>query len=387
MAAAQAYILAGFNKFDVHVFVERNNKGIRLEDLVPDQILKSERIFYHLDKLECFLPEGLPESQKWPSIVYLRLFVPDLLKNYSRLVYLDADIAIADDPTVLFDIDIPTTIAAVHDYGILGETIVPFPGVEYTTDEWLGGIGLEGCRYFNSGVLLINTERWSQLEIQRLLSKYFDQFGHRVTMFDQDFLNYTFKNDWTELSPRWNFQTSLFDYGFEHEFKPVVVHFTAPLKPWNGDFYSYQQVYLSYFALLFKQLQITLPKPATRPRQRYIKRMKTAVRRLLLRLGIQFRRERVQRRIWGRYHGLAHDFLGDALEKGLFADFSEAPILGEPKVFFDGHVVRTANLEDTLALLGPELVLPRHSHSKESRPFDKLAAAQSFREEEDHCEA
>ncbi len=187
MAAAQAFILAGFDRFDVHVFVERNNKNVSVADLIPASIVKSERISYHLDKLEYFLPEGLPESQKWPSIVYLRLFVPDLLKDYSQLVYLDADIAIADDPSAIFDLEVPATIAAVHDYGILGETIVPFPGVEYTKEEWLGGIGLQGCRYFNSGILLINADRWRQLDIRRLLSEYFDQFGHRVTMFDQDF--------------------------------------------------------------------------------------------------------------------------------------------------------------------------------------------------------
>ncbi len=199
-------------------------------------------------------------------------------------------------------------------------------------------------------------------------------------------MNYTFKNDWAELSPRWNFQTSLFDYGFEHVFRPIVVHFTAPLKPWNGDFYSYQKVYLSYFASLYEHLKITLPKPATKPRQRYIKRMKTAVRRVLLRLGIQFKRERVQRKIWGRYHGQAHDFLAGALEKRLFADITEAPVIGEPKVFFDGHMVRTANLEDTLVLLGTELILPSQEHLKQDGPSDTPASARIFREEKDQCE-
>ncbi|MGH0000531.1 glycosyltransferase family 8 protein [Pseudovibrio ascidiaceicola] len=347
MAGAMSFILSQYDHYDIHVFVERSNRSIAPSELIPDTVTASNRIHYHFDRLSEFLPDKLPETEQWPKIVYLRLFAPHILSNYSRLIYLDADIAIFRDLQPLFEIEFPFTVGAVHDHGMLKKTEVLRTEVEPSTNEWPHGIGLEGCRYFNSGVLLINTEKWTLLNFQKLIPAYFEKYGQRIRAFDQDFLNYTFKKSWMELSPSWNFQTSLFDLGFEHTFQPAIVHFTGPSKPWNDGLNCLPSAYQKYFTELYDFLG--LPHTQTNSKRKLLKKAKAQIRRLLHSIGIQSKRSRKHWYFWEKRFRTNKKFVMQALRNERYADDRTQKQIEEPNVFFDGYTIRTRNLKRALS--------------------------------------
>jgi len=134
-----------------------------------------------------------------------------------------------------------TTVAAVRDAGIpwLGANHgVPWRDLELTPSE----------PYFNSGVLVIDVERWASADIAKrcldLMTKF--EFYHG----DQGALNAVLHDDWTVLPVAWNVQTGHF---YEHTLAwvteppaelaaaladPNIVHFSSSprfggTRPWT----------------------------------------------------------------------------------------------------------------------------------------------------------
>lgn len=221
--------LVGLWDRDVHIFVE-SNKGKAAEYL--DNRIEHPRIFYHDRKLEPYLPAELPESTKWPSIVYSRIFAPRFLREYDRVIYLDADILPIRRSEQIWTLPLPHGLAAVHDYAVTHDS----PFAHNTKTEWLRSIGVSDNRYFNSGVLVIDVKRWLEVDFSTLLTRYVESHGENMRMFDQDFLNSIFQGKWSELSPSWNFQATIFDLDVDKLFPPVFLHFSKIDKPWMGRF-------------------------------------------------------------------------------------------------------------------------------------------------------
>ena len=73
---------------------------------------------------------------------------------------------------------------------------------------------------------------------------YLSENGDRIIYHDQDALNAVLYEDWEQLHPKWNMQTSLILNVIQHQMKnerqykegnekPSIVHFTGHDKPWN----------------------------------------------------------------------------------------------------------------------------------------------------------
>lgn len=214
---------------DVHIFVE-GSKGKQVAH--SRSRVSHPRIFYHERQLEPCLPKGLPESTKWPAIVYSRMFAPRFLREYDRVIYLDADILPIRRDDQIWTLSLPHGLGAVHDYAVTHDS--PFAGK--TRAEWLRSIGVSSGRYFNSGVLIIDVKPWLEIDFPVLLCRYVENHGDSMRMFDQDFLNNVFQNTWSELSPSWNFQAVIFDIDIDKIFLPIFIHFSKVDKPWMGRF-------------------------------------------------------------------------------------------------------------------------------------------------------
>ncbi|MGI3125205.1 glycosyltransferase family 8 protein [Nitratireductor sp. PBL-C9] len=345
IASAQALHIARSWGCDVHVFVERRDPAAAVR-----QVEHEGRIHYHFDALMPCLPEGLPSSRSWPHIVYLRLFAPARLQQYSRLIYLDADVLSMKPDHAIWDVALPSGLAAVEDYGTLFE--LPPTAENLCREGWLETLGISSGRGFNSGVLVIDPQRWREHDFAGRLVEYFEKYP-QAERFDQDFLAWLFDGAWTELSPRFNFQASVLGFGMFAAIDPVFVHFCQYEKPWfdrRGDAATNidEAIIDVYDALLedagCDAAALARPLTLTGPQ-----RFKFWLRRKMAAHGFPSRKERRVGRERQRRIGVFADYVSARLSEGRFADMTAKALPDiRDETYFDGRFFRTRLDRDAL---------------------------------------
>lgn len=164
---------------------------------------------------------GLLRSRAIPEIAYARLLVGDLIPDDAvRCLYLDTDVVACTDPGPL--------LRHPLDGAVLGAVANGTPEDDAIQRRRLG---LSGGRYFNSGVLLIDVERWRAAAIGELGLRVARSFGDRLLMHDQDALNVVLADRWQPLEERWNRWARRTD-----EAEGNLVHYTTAPKPWDADY-------------------------------------------------------------------------------------------------------------------------------------------------------
>lgn len=339
VASAQALNVSKLTGCDIHIFVERRNKSAVVSELSSASCVK-----YHYDVLGEMLPPNLPESQKWPAIVYLRVFAPFLLQNYDRLIYLDADVHCRHFDDRIWSLELPSGLAAVHDLVVARSQPL---GLTIGRREWLDSIGVIGDRYFNSGVLVIDVNKWCQVNFAEKITDYFESFGSKVFMYDQDFLNHLFQDNWVELGPQWNFQAAIFHLGFEGFFDPVFYHYSQDWKPWFSGGES-EDPGFSIYKSLFEQagLDISLQHGGWRsPKLGLTSRIKSTIRQHSSKIGIISRKEARLRKRWAIRRREYEIFFQDSFATNRFSldDRSEFKA-SKPKLKFTGRKIIVKNL-------------------------------------------
>ncbi len=332
VAFAQAARIARCFGVDVHIF-EESETGV---DLAGYSNLPN-RVSYHHNLLSRHLPTGLPSSEKWPAIIYMRLFAPQFLKHYDRVIYLDADIYVKEMPDLIWSIDLPAGLGAVHDCGVVGKYLL---GTDIETKQWLSSIGLEGSRYLNSGVLVIDVKKWLEIDFVNELKSHHASFGQKTRMFDQDFLNFVFRNRWTELSPCWNFQYPILNFGFEETFRPCFYHFTNYHKPWGREASPYHPSYRALYVEAFSAigLERAIDGRSGSGKSMSARGLKQALRQRLSNLGWPSSRERRKRTAWSQQLAEYEAFYLEALEQKRFADLDVDTLARAPvELTFDGR--------------------------------------------------
>lgn len=195
---------------------------------------------------------------------YFRLLAGRLLpRELEKVIYLDSDVLVQEDLTELWELPLgnhyclaASDIACpfVDAYEALRcqpeiAASIPYLAAISPIPNWKA-LGLDGAApYFNSGVMVLNLQRWREESIeQRLLACLRDNASH-VWCWDQYALNVVFADHWGPLPARWNQGVHIFEYPDEQhspipldEFRqmrdnPAVIHFTTEFKPWKYEPY------------------------------------------------------------------------------------------------------------------------------------------------------
>ena len=160
-------------------------------------------------------------SNKLPHInhmTFARYFIPDFVTE-DKVLYLDSDLIVTDDLTDLFELD-------------LGENYL-------AAARSCFGAGLG----FNAGILLIDNKKWKSENIRQQLIELTEKEHENVKEGDQSILNMLFKDQYSLLEDKYNFQIG-FDAGaaeknhafiFEIPLTPLpkILHYISPDKPWK----------------------------------------------------------------------------------------------------------------------------------------------------------
>lgn len=332
---AQALFLAEKWGVDVHLFIE--DLSIASCDAVDHPC-----VFIHINEIRANLPKGLPQSSKWPIVVFSRNYVPDLLRRYDRLIYLDVDILCKGVDHSIWTLPLPAGIGAVRDVVHLRRAPLD---TGMGLDAWFRAIGVSGGRYFNSGMMLIDPKKWDADRLNFLLTDYFSSRNVKAIK-SQDFLNHAFDGMWTELSPRWNWQPAWLEQGLDPILRPIFVHYCNRIKPWfypgkPGLSRQRADAEDAFFNML-QAVGVSPSEVAEEDDRTFLKRAGQALRKKLVQFGVKFPRERRALAAWQENSRVLWQHLQDMALIGGYADITfdlpdKKPM---PTLWFDGRNMR-----------------------------------------------
>jgi len=168
--------------------------------------------------------KNVPVSQYITIASYYRILLSHLLpENIKSILYLDCDTIIESSISEIFGKNI-------DNYALSAAT-----DCEYIKNNIRLNLPKD-AKYFNSGVLLINLEKWRSTNVEDRLFAYIKKDLENIIYHDQDILNAVLYNEWAEFNLKFNFQEfNSKKISFAKKYpnvRPSIIHFLGKPKPW-----------------------------------------------------------------------------------------------------------------------------------------------------------
>lgn len=241
---------------------------------------KHQSTISFLDLSQEFLDIELPTRWHFARQTYYRLCIPYLFKNYNYVIYLDSDVIVRKDLSLILDeMDSNKAIGAARDIGYIavrrmnhhspdgckgphGENFGNMEVLDYLKQA----LKLEHPEnYFQAGVLIFNIPRIEEKHIQQCLA----MIPQNLWMQDQDILNSVFKDSLCLLNEKWNVLCSDESLNMSHDLPdqwkkyyhecredPYIIHYAGSTKPWHAP----NSDYASKFTQLLKKVNTSIHK-------------------------------------------------------------------------------------------------------------------------------
>ena len=145
---------------------------------------------------------NLPTTSDFGTIVWLRFFLPELLPDRARVLYLDSDTFVSGSIAELW-------ATALEGLPIAAVANVVEPGLRDHVRRF--GVEYPGG-FFNSGVLLMDLDLMRRDGSTDQLLRFAKANADRLLWPDQDSLNAIFRLNWTSVHPKWNVQNSFWTW-------------------------------------------------------------------------------------------------------------------------------------------------------------------------------
>lgn len=196
---------------------------------------------------------------------YYRLFIPIILPNADKALYIDSDTIITHDVADLYNINLDDNLIAAT-WNI--STIVQAQTNQYIKDRpWkdylVNELKMENpTDYFQAGVVLFNLKQMREENTTKSLVLRAISYNHPLV--DQDVLNYVCKDRVLFFDQIWNLHNNfclqsnnlhLLDLVPEKQKKsyelakstiPYIIHYAGFEKPWNNPSLEYADIWWKY---------------------------------------------------------------------------------------------------------------------------------------------
>lgn len=197
--------------------------------------------FHHVD-----FPEWInnhPITRHFPESALMRLVLPNILQDISRIVYFDCDLIVLTDVSKLWSIPL-------NKYYIAASTDRDIIKVYTKYKEAYDSAEINIDNYFNSGVLVLNIERIREDSINLVENALNFLFSHPHLPYpDQDFLNAFFGKSYYQLDEKYNQFSTRIDYS-DTELNDIIIHYAGPtVKPWKRYNGKIDEIYWHYLSL------------------------------------------------------------------------------------------------------------------------------------------
>lgn len=240
--------------YDIIIFeadISERNKRL-LDSMIPENF--SLRFFDVSSVIYDFLGKNSLKTNGYVSVeTYYRLLIPIIMREYERVLYLDADICIVDNFHDLFSLTIGSNqIAGVID--AISQMLAHYPK---TYKHFREDLNLKNPEhYFNAGLVLFNI---GSIDKDDYIEKLKDALKIRKLDYnDQDILNVIFQGKTYLYSSKFNTQTGalplidkITDQNFKDEYlvaikNPTILHFTGERKPWDDPHKVFSEIFWQY---------------------------------------------------------------------------------------------------------------------------------------------
>lgn len=210
--------------------------GIKYDNKEKLAILEKEYKFsINYIKVDSVFFKDFYISHHITQATYYRIIIPDLLPNLEKALYLDCDIIVLGDIKELYEKEI---------------TNHAFAAVEEKVTDRQKELGMPlGSKYFNAGVMLINFNKWKELDITKKTINFIQNNPGKLKYWDQDSLNAIAYDKWASLDVAYNYMTSLQTEPHieDYENNIFIIHYSSPLKPWNLLCKNFYKKYYFYY--------------------------------------------------------------------------------------------------------------------------------------------
>ena len=158
-------------------------------------------------------------------MVYVRLFLADILAEIDRVIYLDSDLLINCSIDEIWQIELGGRLIGAVSLGELERVAVE--------RDFLLEIGLpKTAQYFNSGVLLLDLAAWRSKQMTKACLDFLAAHPNQC-IGDQTVLNAVFSLDYVQIPNQFNIMISRHTSSYPDGLPPGIFHFAANPKPWD----------------------------------------------------------------------------------------------------------------------------------------------------------
>lgn len=253
---ASIWSLLDSNKFveKMKIYIIDNqiteNTKKEMKDLIENKY-KRELVLISCEEI-C---KDLEKNNDYPISSYARLFIQDFIKE-EKIIYIDCDTLVKGNIESLWN-------CKLKEYWI-GGIQDPLP---YYLKKAVEMEGQE--RYINAGVLLINLNKWREIDFKSKVIKFIKEHNKNVVHHDQGIINGICKGKILYLDPKYNLMPEMIMmnekqlkklYKMEKFYKekqlkkarekPVIVHFISKFynRPWFKECtHPYKDEFLNYY--------------------------------------------------------------------------------------------------------------------------------------------
>lgn len=226
---------------DVYIIDDRISVRNRLK--IINSLAQPGKLRLHWIKMA----EAIPKDAKLPFVnnayplnILARIFIPYFIpRHVKRIIYFDVDMIMLDDISALWKVDIGDAII-----GAVSDTI---GSIEKTIGNGIANyeeLGLDpDLRYFNSGLLVIDIDKWMENEITEKTIAVIAKNKKYAALSDQYGLNVALAGKWFEISPLW----SCFSVNTIED--PKLIHYFYIKPIYRSYSYNYKNEFFHYLNL------------------------------------------------------------------------------------------------------------------------------------------
>lgn len=200
---------------------------------------------------------------------YFRLFLPQILESYEKVLYLDADMIVCHDVGELYKSDLGSALlGAVRDPIMSGSNKAPV----YNRRDYMAKLGIKNIYdYFQAGVLLIDLKKMAENGLCDKMIEY--AATHDCDLVDQDVLNLFCQGRVKFIDNRWNVDVNriamqvvpyapaaMWKQYLENREKAYIYHFAGADKPWKNPLLDKAEIFwnaarkTSWYEIILKEL-------------------------------------------------------------------------------------------------------------------------------------
>lgn len=244
------------NNYDI-VIIANNLKEYNKNILLKNNLKNfSVRIIDITEFLKKYNMNEFFVHHVWGIEMYYRVFLPEIMHNYDKVLYCDADILLQDDIANLYnanlgdaEIGVCRTIRQIMSYHAEKDDKYYFDNVLKLNDI---------NDYFNSGVLLMNLDLMRKTDMINRFIKTMKSIKYLMAP-DQDVFNVLYNNEKKVfLGMKWNhlyyddatlekgkkdIRSDIFEEYKQAMQNPSLIHFAGELKPWFDSAYVHGPLY------------------------------------------------------------------------------------------------------------------------------------------------